>query len=147
MEEFGGFDGEFHRETGEDFVGVAVDYEAYSVFGVEASLVAVEELLVADLGSGGLMLDDSRRVEALDVREGVGAAFRADQQAVTLGIVPRPDRSRIHPHETPVAVLAMAGGNSLADNTALGSPADMDHLGAGVSLLVIVGHGDRIKLG
>ena len=59
MEEFGGFDGKLHREAGENLMGIAVDYESHSVFTVEASLVAIEKLFVADFGGCGLMLDDS----------------------------------------------------------------------------------------
>ena len=83
---------------------------------------------------------------ALDYRERVCSALRAYQKAVALGIIPCSNRSWIHPHEATVTVLAVAGGDTLADNPALGSPADVDHLGPGVRLLVIVGDGDRVKL-
>ena len=107
MEEFGGFDGELHREAGKDLVGVAVDDQADSVLRAEASLVAVEELLVADLRGRGLVLHDGCRIGALDVRERVGSALGADQKAVALRVVARALRSGVHPDESTVAVLAV----------------------------------------
>ena len=92
------------------------------------------------------MLHNRCRVEALDVGEGVSPAFRADQKAVALRVVSRPDRARIHPDEASITVFAMAGGDSLADDAALGSSADVDHLRSGVCLLVIICHGHRIEL-
>ena len=40
----------------------------------------------------------------------------------------------------------MARGNTFRDNRALGVLADMDHLGAGVGLLIVVGQRHRVKL-
>ena len=92
------------------------------------------------------MLHNRRRVETLDVGEGVSPAFRADQKAVALRVVSRPDRTRIHPDEASITVFAMACGDSLADDAALGSSADMDHFCSGVGLLVVICHGHRIEL-
>src|SRR5207247_9573292 len=44
-----------------------------------------------------------------------------------------------------IAVLAVASVDAFGDNGAAGVFADVDHFGAGVGLLIIVGHRDRIK--
>src|SRR3546814_18398431 len=45
-----------------------------------------------------------------------------------------------------VAVLAATGADALGNDGALGVAAQMDHLGAGVGLLRVVGERDRIEL-
>src|SRR5690606_19157513 len=50
------------------------------------------------------------------------------------------------PHQAAVAVLAAAGADALADDLALGALADVDHLGAGVGLLAVVGQRHRVEL-
>ena len=93
------------------------------------------------------MLHDSSSVVTSDVREGVRTAERTDKQAVTLREVTGSGSARKHTYKTTIAVLAMSCRNSFADDTALRALSDMNHLGSGISLLVIVGHSDRIKLG
>ena len=123
-------------------MGVAVDDQAHGILRVKPALVAVEELFITDFRCGGLMLHDSCRVKALDVGESVGPAFRADQKAVALGIVPGAYGPRVHPHKASVAVLAVPGRDTFADDPAFCSPADVDHLCSGVRLLEIVGDSD-----
>jgi len=48
-------------------------------------------------------------------------------------------RLRLHAHQAAVAVLAEARRDALRDDRAAGVFADVDHLGAGVGLLVVVG--------
>src|SRR5207302_7563736 len=45
-----------------------------------------------------------------------------------------------------VGVLTVAGGDALGHDGALGVLAQVDHLGAGVGLLLVVGQGDRVEL-
>ena len=54
-----------------------------------AALLAVEDLVLADLGGGGLVLHLRDGVLDLDVRERVRAALVADQQRVALRVVAR----------------------------------------------------------
>src|SRR3546814_17029361 len=51
-----------------------------------------------------------------------------------------------HLDQAAVGVLAAAGADALADDLALGALADVDHLGAGVGLLAVVGEHDRVEL-
>ena len=110
------------------------------------TLVAVEELVFADAGGGGLVLDDGGGVGVAYHREGVRAAFVADQQAVALAVVAGVLRTGIHPHEPPVGVLAVAGGDALAHYPAAGVTADVYHLRARIRLLVVAGEGHGIEL-
>src|SRR3546814_11945111 len=83
---------------------------------------------------------------SLDVGEGVRAAFLADEQRVALGVVARAVGGSRHLDQAAVGVLAAVGADALADDLALGALADVDHLGAGVGLLAVVGERDRVEL-
>ncbi len=49
-------------------------------------------------------------------------------------------------HEAAIGLLRAAGRDALRDDRAAGIAADMNHLGAGIGLLIVVGDGDRIEL-
>src|SRR5262249_16123660 len=49
-------------------------------------------------------------------------------------------------HAAAVRVLPVAGGDPLRHHRALGVLADVDHLGAGIGLLIIVGQGHGVEL-
>src|ERR1700690_4417139 len=55
-------------------------------------------------------------------------------------------RAGKHLDQATISVGAAAGGNALGDDRGARVLADVDHLGAGVGLLHIAGHGDRIEL-
>ena len=92
------------------------------------------------------MLHLGALVAHLDVRKGVGAAFVAHQHRVALRVVARAGGTGHHLDQAAVAVARLARRNALADDGAAGVLADVDHLGAGVGLLVVVGHRHRIEL-
>src|ERR1700721_504082 len=48
--------------------------------------------------------------------------------------------------EAAIRVVRMPGRDALADDAARGVLAEMQHLGAGIDLLIAVGNGDRIEL-
>ena len=58
-EEALGFDGKFHWELLHHVAGVTVDDESHGVFGANAALVAVENLVLIDFTGSGLMLHDA----------------------------------------------------------------------------------------
>ena len=68
------FYGKFHRELVEHFFGITVDDESYGIFGRNASLIAVEELLFRYFGSGGFVLYDGGVVVDVYVRKCVCSA-------------------------------------------------------------------------
>src|SRR5262245_52862534 len=92
------------------------------------------------------MLDLRRVVEHFEIRESVRAALITEQQRITLRIVPRSSRAFHDFYQPAVGVLTMARGNPLGNNRALGVFTDMNHLRAGVGLLVIVRQRYRIEL-
>jgi hypothetical protein len=49
-------------------------------------------------------------------------------------------------HQSAVTVIAEAGRNTLGHDPALGMLSEMHHFGAGIGLLVIIGHCNGIKL-
>jgi len=85
-------------------------------------------------------------VAHINIGEGMGAALITDEQRVALGVVAGACRARHYPHQTPVGVLPMTGGDALGYDSAAGVLPQVDHLGAGVGLLVIIGQGHRIEL-
>src|SRR3990172_146686 len=137
---------ELHRELAQHFPGEAVHDHRDRVLRQDAALVTVKKLIVADLGRRRLVLHLRRGVLDLNVRKGVGAAPVADEERVALRVVPRVPGTLLDLHQTPVSVLAVAGGDALGDDGAPGVLPDVDHLGPGVRLLVVVGHRDRVEL-
>ena len=73
------------------------------------------------------------------------AAAVADQQAVALGEVARAVRLGQHAHQAAVHAVGAARRNALRDDARTRVAADVDHLGAGVRLLAVVGDGHRIE--
>src|SRR3546814_17748740 len=76
----------------------------------------------------------------------VGAALVADQQRVALGEVARALRLGADAHEATVGRVGPAGGDALGDDARARVLAEVDHLGAGVGLLIVVGAGDGVEL-
>src|SRR5690349_13083267 len=76
----------------------------------------------------------------------MGAAFVAQQKGIALGKIARIGSVLLDLHQTAIAVLAVPGGNAFRDDGATGVFADVNHLGPGIRLLVIIGDCDRIKL-
>src|SRR4029077_20824267 len=112
----------------------------------DAAREAVEQLVVADLGRARLVLDRRGRVLYFHVREGMRAALAAHEERVALGEVTGAVRARQHLHEPPVGVLSVSGGDAFGDDGAAGVGPDVNHLGAGVGLLVVVDGGDGVEL-
>ena len=67
------------------------------------------------------------------------------QQRVALRKIARVGGALLDFHQPAIAVLPVAGRDALGDDGALRVLADVDHLGAGVGLLIIVRHRHRIK--
>src|SRR5438270_5008243 len=74
------------------------------------------------------------------------AALVADQKRVTLRVISRSLSALQNLYLATVRVLPMSSGDALRNNRAAGILADVDHLGAGVGLLIVVGQGNGIEL-
>src|SRR3546814_16701079 len=93
------------------------------------------------------MLDLRRGIADLDIRHGVRAAQRPQQQAVALGEVAYPLGIRRDAHPSAIGVVRLARADPLADDGRARSLAILDHLGAGVGLLALVGDRKRVWYG
>ena len=92
------------------------------------------------------MFDLGGGILHLDVGHCVGPALVSDQQRVALGEILRPVGGGQYLHQAPVGAVAMARGNPLGNDGAPGVLAFVNHLGAGVGLLVIVDQRHRVEL-
>jgi len=82
------FHRELHGQTRENFLAKPVHDHVHRVLRGQASLIAVKNLVLADLGSRGLVLDPRRRVFHFDVRKRMRAAFVAQQERIALRKIP-----------------------------------------------------------
>src|SRR5262249_18713856 len=141
--QFLGFHRELHRQLAKDFFTEAIDDHVDGVLGRQAALLAIEDLVLTDLGSGSFVFHLGTWVFDLDIGEGMGAALIAQEQGITLAVITAVGSVFENLYLAAVGVLAAAGGDSLGNNGAARVFSDMDHLGAGVGLLAVVGEGDR----
>src|SRR5690606_30743905 len=118
---------------------------AHRVLLGNAARAAVEQLVVADLRGGSLVLDGRAGVLPLEAGEGDGAAQPAAQQLSARSDATCACSAGGRLHQAARGVLAAAGADALADDLALGAFADVDHLGPGVGLLAVVGECDRVE--
>ncbi len=140
------FEREFHRQVLKHFLAEAAHDQRDRVLGAEPALLAVEDLILADLGRRRFVLDRRRAVADLDVRERVRAALIADEHRVALRVIPCAGRARQHLHLAAIAVVAVTSGDAFGDDRRLRVPAHVDHLRAGVGLLAVVDDGDGVEL-
>src|SRR5678816_1121203 len=124
-----GLNGKFHGEFSENFLAEAVHNHVYGVLRGESALVAIEDLVLADLGSRSLVLYLGGRILHFDVREGVCTALVAQEQGITLRKVPRVDGAFQDLDLPAVAVLAVTRGDALGNDRAAGVFPDMHHFG------------------
>ena len=75
----------------------------------------------------------------------MSTALIAEHQRIALRIIASPRRTLEDLNGATIGILAMPSGNTLGDDRAAGVFADMNHFGAGIGLLVVVGQGHRIK--
>ena len=91
------------------------------------------------------MLQDGRAIAAIDLGEGVCTTLIANQERVALRVVAGIFRPLCHAHQATIGILALAGRDTLRDDTRTGVAADVNHLRAGIGLLEVVGHGHRVE--
>ena len=86
------------------------------------------------------MLEDSRIVVHIHIREGVCSTVRAQEQRIARRVVAGIIGSSRSTHQSTIAVLRVTCRDSLRDNRRLGVFADMNHLRARIRLLIVVRH-------
>src|SRR5262245_7431906 len=139
------FDRELHRQLFEYLFAEAAHDQIHGFFAGEAPLATVKDLVLADPGSRGFVFDLGGGILNFEVREGMGPALVAHQQRIALGVVAGTVSALENLDHSPVRILAMPGGDTFGDYRALCIFADMDHLGAGVGLLEVVGDSHRVE--
>src|SRR5688572_4323408 len=140
------FHGELHGQLAEHVLAESVDDHVDGVFGREAALTQVENLVLADLRRGRFVLDLRARVADFEIGKRVRAALVADEQRVALRVVTGALGLLRNPHLAAIRVLPSAGRDPLRDDRALGVLPEVDHLRAGIGLLHVVRRGDRVEL-
>src|SRR6476646_2052983 len=138
--------GVLHRELlGDRLDEAAHDHRHRLVLGQPAAH-QVEELVVADLGHRGLVTHGHVVLADVDVRVGVAAADRVDEQRVALDRRARAVCSLEHLHESPVRRAPTASCHRLGDDRRGGVRRRVHHLGARVLVLALTGEGHRERL-
>ena len=127
------------------FLGKAVDDQRHRFFLAQATLHRIEKLVVGNLACGRLMLDLRAGIADLDIGHGMRAAFVTEQQAIALGKIAHAIGIGCHAHQPAIGVVAFSGADALGNDRTARPLAIVDHLGAGIGLLVIVRDRDRIK--
>ena len=72
-----------------NFLAKPIDDHPHGIFGRETALVAVKDLVLANLRRRGLVFDLTVGIAHLDVGERVSAAPIANQHGITLGKIAR----------------------------------------------------------
>src|SRR5438552_6793728 len=144
-EQLARFDGNFHRQFLQHLLTGAVDDRGHGVFSREPPLLTVEDLVVADLRYRRFMLNSRGGVLDFKVWKCVGAAFVADQKRVALRVVTSIFSALQNLHHSAIRILSVAGRNSFRNDRAPGVLADVDHLCAGIGLLIIVGYRNGVE--
>src|SRR5581483_512024 len=92
-----------------------------------------------------LVLHPRGRIPDFNVGEGVRAALVADQQGIALCVVTGARRTLQDLYLPAVRILTVTSRNALRDDGAAGVLAKMDHLRAGIGLLIIVSERDGVE--
>src|SRR6516225_5922611 len=120
------FHREFHRQLLQHVLHKAVDDQPNRFFLGEAALRAIEQHVLGYLRGGRFVLEQRRGILRFHVRNGVGAAFVADQKRVAGGVVARAGRFAMRGDEAAIGVLRHACGNTLGDDPARRVLAEME---------------------
>src|SRR6185437_2463243 len=129
-----------------DRAAKTADDHVDGILGIEAPLQAVEQLFLADARGARLVFHRRARIARLDVWEGVRTAVPAHQQRIALRVIACTAGRGQDEHQAAIGILAVAGGDALGDDGAARVGPDVDHLRAGIGLLVVVRGRDGVEL-
>ena len=119
----------------------AAHHHRHRLLKADAAALEIKELIFRDAAGAGLVLDRRLRLLGADIGVSVGGGLIADQHRIALAEITSARRLRPYLNQAAVAIGRMAGADPLAHDRGAGARAYMDHLGAGVGLLAIVGEG------
>src|SRR5260370_39826854 len=106
----------------------------------------VKQQVLGTLRRLRLLSEHRRGILRYDIGNGMGAALVADQKRIAIGEIARAGRAAMCRYQSAIGVVGMTGSDALGDDPARGVLAEMQHLGAGIDLLIAVRDGDRIEL-
>ena len=104
---------------------------------------------VAAVLAGGRNLPETtyrRAVAAFDIGHGMRAALISDEQGVTLREIARAVGTTQNAYQTAIRRIRFTRRDCFGDDTRFCVLTHMDHLRAGIGLLIAIGDGDGIKL-
>ena len=110
----------------------------YMAVYLNTALQAIEELVLGDPRSGGLMLNFGTRIARHDVGNSVGTAAVTDKQTIALGEIAGILCRWLHLHKPAIAILRLACRDALGNDCRPAASANMDHLGTRISLLIVI---------
>ena len=91
------------------------------------------------------MFDFCRRVFDFHVGKRVCPTVLADEQRVALRVIASAGRLRHDAYQAAVGLLRITGGDTFRDDRRARIAPDMNHFGARIGLLQVVGHRDRVE--
>lgn len=147
MQQFLSLYGKLHGQFVNNLFCISSDNQAHRILFANTSLTTVEELVFTDFGSGGLMFGHRCGILILHYGEGMGSTSVTQKQGVALSMIPGIVRSGHYLHQSAIAVFTLAGRDAFADDPAAGVLSQMDHLGARIRLLEVVGNSHGVELG
>src|SRR4051812_37335578 len=139
-------EGVLHRQLTRDRLDEAAHDHRHRLVLGHAARHQVEQLVLADLADRRLVSHLHVVLADVDVRIGVGAADRVDEQRVALDVGLAVVAARLHLHQPAVRRAATAACDGLADDRARGVRRGVHHLGAGVLVLALAGERNRQRL-
>src|SRR3977135_2696250 len=138
-------DRELHRQLLQHVLYKAIDHKTDGLFLPQPAPRAIKTHILGNLRGGRFVLEQRGGILRFDIGHGVRAAFVADQERVAGRKIARAGRLAVRGYEAAIGVLGNTGRDALGDDPAGGVLAEMDHLGAGIDLLVAVRNRDRIE--
>src|SRR5690606_27551317 len=113
----------------------AIHDQRDGLFGINAPLVTVKNLVFPNLARGGFVLDLSRLIARFYVGKGMRPAFIAHEQRITLGEIPGVLGPAVYLYQSAVTVLRFTGRDPLGNDRTSGILSHVDHFGSGIGLL------------
>ena len=140
------FDGVLHREFPDDRLDKTCDDHCGCLLLGEATAHEIEELVVTDLGHGGLVPDLGVGLFDLHVGVGVRATLVVEDQRITTNEGLHVLRTALDPHEAAITTAAAVLGDRLGGDQRGRVRSSVNDLGTGIQMLTLSGKGDGENL-
>ena len=145
-QQFVGLSGELHRQLVEDIAAKTTHHHRNGFLKTNAATLKIKELIFRNAAGAGFVLDRGLGLLRTDIGIRIGSGLVANQHRIALAVVPCTFGPGADLHEPAVAVAGATSTDALAHDRGAGARAHMNHLGAGVCLLTVIGERHGIKL-